>query len=71
MAKSELVDVTCQVRKDDPTKKAIAVADGTTETIDGREREKWFWLPRSQIEVNAGDGTVTMPRWLAEEKGLV
>jgi len=73
--KSDLVDIACAVRQDDPQKKAIAVADGTTEEIEGgRTREKWFWLPRSQIEVeDQPDGTVivTMPEWLAEEKGLI
>lgn len=28
------------------------------------------WLPKSQVERN-DDGTFTMPRWLATEKGLV
>ncbi len=42
--------------------------------FDGLKRE---WLPRSQIElapVDAGEGenvTVTMPQWLAKEKGLI
>ena len=46
------------------------------------EREVWHFLPRSQIEIEGAsmddiedflDKTVTllMPRWLAEEKGLV
>lgn len=65
-----LVDIACEIRRDDPRQKAVAVADGTREEIRGREREKWFWLPRSEIEINP-DGTVTMPEWLALEKGLV
>lgn len=68
--KSDLVDIACEIRRDDPSKKSIAIADGSTEPIEGRKREKWFWLPRSQIEINS-DGTVTMPEWLAIEKGLV
>ena len=68
--KSHLVDIACEVRRDIPGHKAIAVADGSTEELRGRTREKWFWLPRSEIEVNA-DGTVTMPEWLAHEKGLI
>lgn len=74
--KSNLVDIACEIRQDDPTKKAIAVADGTMEeVVDQRtgevtEREKWFWLPRSQIEID-GEGTVTLPDWLAREKGLI
>lgn len=68
MSKSDLIDITCKIRSQ--SGKAVAVADGTTEEIDGRIREKWFWLPVSQIEIN-GDGTVTMPEWLAHEKGLI
>lgn len=28
------------------------------------------WVPKSQVE-NNGDGTFTMPEWLAKEKGLI
>jgi hypothetical protein len=28
------------------------------------------WVPKSQVE-NNGDGTFTMPEWLATEKGFV
>lgn len=68
--KSDLVDIACEVRRDDPSKSTIAVADGSTEEVNGRPREKWFWLPRSQVEIN-GDGTVTMPEWLAHDRGLI
>lgn len=67
---SDLIDIACEVRRDQPGDKAIAVADGSTEMHEGREREKWFWLPRSEIEVNP-NGTVTMPEWLALQKGLI
>ena len=46
------------------TEKAILVTDG----------EKEYWLPKSQVEVEPGDRgliNVSMPRWLAEDKGLV
>lgn len=72
--KSDLIDIACKVVQD--REKAIAITDGTEEeTVDPRTgeiktREKWFWLPKSQVEVN-GDGTVTMPEWLAADKGLV
>jgi hypothetical protein len=68
--KSNLVDIACVVRSNHPSKKAIAVVDGTEEEVDGRKRMKWFWLPRSEIEINP-NGTVTMPEWLALEKGLI
>lgn len=71
-----LIDIACEIRSDEPGKNAIAIADGTTEemldthTGEVRLREKWFWLPRSKTEIN-DDGTVTIPEWLAIEKGLV
>lgn len=54
----DLVDVVGQVRAE--TEKAIQLfhADGIC------------WLPKSLVEVN-DDGTVTMPEWLAIDKGLV
>jgi len=67
---SSLVDIACQIRSNRPDKDAIAIAIGTMEEIGGREREKWFWLPRSEIEIN-DDGTVTMPEWLALDRGLI
>lgn len=68
-AKSDLVEIACKVRSE--REKSIAIWDGELESIDGREREKWTWLPKSQIEVDADAETVTMPEWLAVEKGLV
>ena len=35
--------------------------------FDGTETE---WVPKSQVEDN-GDGTFTMPEWLAKEKGFI
>ena len=65
----KLVDVECVVRM--RREKAIAVADGTMLDKGTRhEREKYFWLPLSQCQEN-DDGTVTMPEWLALEKGLI
>jgi hypothetical protein len=43
-----------------------------SETGDDKDA---VWLPRSQIEIEpaskAGYITVTMPEWLAKEKGLI
>ena len=33
-------------------------------------REIWIWVPTSQIQDN-GDGTFTLPEWLAKDKGLI
>ena len=45
---------------------------------DETSREMAVWLPRSKIEVEehhvsgtAGDVTITLPEWLALDKGLV
>lgn len=81
MGSKTLTDVSCTVRQ--IREKAIAVADGTTDsktdkdTGEVTEREKWFWLAKSLIEVDPEDYevgdtvTVTMPEWVAEDKGLI
>jgi hypothetical protein len=72
--KSGLVDIECGIRHNQAGRDSIAIATGETFTNKyGREAEKWFWLPRSQIEIYQGrSGTiVTLPEWLALEKGLI
>ena len=75
------VEVSCAVRR--ITDKAIAVVDGTTERVlddktgKMRDREVWYFLPKSLITVEPddyaiGDGVnVTMPEFLAIDKGLI
>lgn len=71
MGKSNLVDIVCKVVRNDESSSSIVVTDGTTVPNDrGGERPKWFWLPRSQVTINP-DGTVTMPDWLAYDRGLI
>jgi hypothetical protein len=65
--KSELIDVELYLIGE--TEKAFTFTEG------GDNAEP-FWLPKSQIElgpVSDRDGSVevVVPRWLAEEKGLV
>lgn len=65
--KSELVDL--EMFRHHATEKAVLVS------LDG-EKEKAVWLPLSAIELEPSQGsrnvvTVTMPRELAEDKGLV
>ena len=55
---SELYDFSGQIRHE--TKKALLVFDGLKE----------IWFPKSHIEDN-GDGTFTIPQWLAEKSELV
>lgn len=65
MGKSDLVDLTMQLHAE--TAKAVLVSD------DG-DKDKAVWLPLSQCEVERkakGIVIVTMPEWLATEKGLV
>lgn len=64
--KSDLIDVTVKLHHE--TDKAILVSD------DG-DRAKAVWLPLSQVEVErtkqSGIVVVTLPEWLATDKGLV
>lgn len=55
---NDLVDIDGEVRAQ--TERAVQWFDG----------DKLVWLLRSQIEIN-DDGTVTMPFWMAHEKGLI
>ena len=58
MPKSELFDLAAKIVGE--TDKAWRINDGT----------KVEWVPKSQVEDN-GDGTFTMPEWLAKEKGFI
>lgn len=62
---SEVVDIAVQIHA--KTDRAILVSD------DG-DKEKAVWLPLSQIEVEmkqGGTAEITLPEWLALEKGLI
>jgi hypothetical protein len=60
----ELVDLSLHFHHE--TDKAILVSE------NGGEEDR-IWLPKSQIkyEVNGGTVEVTLPVWLATDKGLV
>ncbi len=58
MGKRELVEITAEVRGE--TDLAWRLDDGSTTE----------WVPKSQVE-ESGDGTFTMPEWLAQEKGFI
>ncbi len=62
--KSDLIDVEMIVHV--TTKAAVLASD------DG-EKDNAVWLPLSQIEIeqNGKTATITMPTWLATEKGLI
>lgn len=42
------------------TENALYISDGSTRA----------WVPKSQVEDN-GDGTFSMPSWLARDKGFI
>lgn len=59
-----LVDIEVEVRRE--TEKAVLVHNGVSEC----------WLPKSQVEIGerqpqSNIATVTLPEWLAIEKGMV
>ena len=58
MSGVRLTDISGEVRGE--TTAAIKLYDGS----------KTEWVPKSQVEDN-GDGTFTMPEWLAKEKGFI
>ncbi len=61
----ELYDIKVQIHH--RTEKAVLVSD------DG-DRNRAVWLPLSQIEINeesAGVLDLTLPLWLAKDKGLI
>ena len=62
--KSDLVDIEMQIHH--RTDRAVLASD------DG-DRANAVWLPLAQIEIATENGktVVTMPEWLAMEKGLV
>lgn len=61
----EVIDITVQVHA--KTDRAILVSD------DG-EKANAVWLPLSQVEVEmkqGGTAEITLPEWLALDKGLI
>jgi len=59
--RSDLIDLSLMAHH--CTEKSVLLSD----TGDVRDAK---WCPLSQIE-NNGDGTWTMPQWLAKEKGFI
>ena len=62
MSDRDEIDICVEFLKDHG--RAIKISDGNVEE----------WLPKSQIEYDGEEGdtiTVTMPNWLALEKGLI
>lgn len=70
MGKKEIIDIAAILRHETPN--AYLLSDGRTEIKKGdtAPSELKVWVPKSQVEDN-GDGTFTMPEWLAKEKGFI
>ena len=63
--KSDLVHVACHIHH--TTERAVLVSD------DG-DVERACWLPLSQVEIEMKRppiAEITMPEWLAKERGLI
>ena len=58
MTDTKLIDISGEVRGE---------TDAALRIYDGARTE---WVPKSQVEDN-GDGTFTMPEWLAKDKGFI
>jgi hypothetical protein len=56
----ELVDIEGELRHE--TEKAYLLDHGADEPV---------WLPKSMCEWDMDSGTMTMPQWLAKDKGLI
>lgn len=58
MSDPRLIDISGEKKAE--TEKAFQIYDGA----------RTEWVPKSQVEDN-GDGTFTMPEWLAKDKGFI
>ena len=72
--KSDIVDVTLEPRMVKGRAQAFFQGDYEESHGTADNKEVWIWLPLSQIEIDEQkDGTcvVSMPEWLAMDKGLI
>ena len=73
MTKSEVTDIECKIIQE--KEKCIVITNGENEMFRNYSREKWYFLPKSLTEYdkqhNGKVTIITIPVWLAEEKGLV
>lgn len=70
MGKKELLDITMQLHHE--TKPGSE--EGALLVFDDGDKDRAVWLPKSQIEFTLkpkGIVEVTLPEWLALEKGLI
>jgi hypothetical protein len=62
--KSDLIDITMSRHMETPLAVFVSTTGDTKDAV---------WLPKSQIEIEhkAGLVIITMPEWLAYDKGLI
>jgi hypothetical protein len=69
-----MVEIACELRAEMRDAIAIVIRD-RSEIRLSNSREAWTWLPLSEVTgIQRGRGksaTVTIPNWLAKEKGLI
>ena len=58
---NKTIELELELLRDDVSDDALLVSDGTNE----------WWVPRSQCEYDKVLGTLTIPEWLAFEKGMI
>jgi len=72
--KSDIVDVTLEPRMVKGRAQAFFQGDYEESHGTADNKEVWIWLPLSQIEIDEqanGTCVVSMPEWLAMDKGLI
>lgn len=68
---NDMVEIDCEVRVPESKNGACAIWLGKYEIKDGKQREKWHWIPLQYCDP-AEDGTsLLVKRWFAEKEGLV
>ena len=60
MPRSDLVDISCMILHE--TERALYIDYSGTEPC---------WVPKALCEYDDTDGTLTLPEWLAQEKGMI
>lgn len=58
--RSNLIDIACVITGE--TARAYRIDHGGKDDV---------WVPKSLCEYDESDGTMTMPEWIAKEKGLI
>jgi len=69
MASGERVEIECEVVEQGKT--YITIRDGSeyTSPMNGKRYTNHFTLPKSEVEF-IKDGVISIPEWLAIERGL-